>query len=189
MNELRSRLDRIRERVTSNEFLHGKGLGNEVPFYAFDYPPSEEPQVASHIEWLTDDLVRKTNLRVGNVHLLKLVVEQLKARGLYEKALVMEQAKGVPALLGALKGALEPRKLAEALMAKFPSRSLDMIFLTGVGAAYPLVRTHSLLNNLQPLIGTTPVVLFFPGRFNGQTLQLFGDLQETPYYRAFRLVD
>ena len=110
MNELRSRLDRIRERVTSNEFLHGKGLGNEVPFYAFDYPPSEEPQVASHIEWLTDDLVRKTNLRVGNVHLLKLVVEQLKARGLYEKALVMEQAKGVPALLGALKGALEPRR-------------------------------------------------------------------------------
>jgi hypothetical protein len=189
MNELRSRLDRIRERVTSHEFLHGKGLGNEVPFYAFDYPPSEEPQVASHIEWLTDDLVRKTNLRVGNVHLLKLVVEQLKARGLYEKALVMEQAKGVPALLGALKGALEARKLAEALMAKFPSRSLDMIFLTGVGAAYPLVRTHSLLNNLQPLIGTTPVVLFFPGRFNGQTLQLFGDLQETPYYRAFRLVD
>lgn len=189
MNELRSRLDRIRERVTSNEFLHGKGLGNEVPFYAFDYPPSEEPQVASHIEWLTDDLVRKTNLRVGKVHLLKLVVEQLKARGLYEKALVMEQAKGVPALLGALKGALEPRKLAETLMAKFPSQSLDMIFLTGVGAAYPLVRTHSLLNNLQPLIGTTPVVLFFPGRFNGQTLQLFGDLQETPYYRAFRLVD
>jgi hypothetical protein len=189
MNDLRDRLDRIRERVTSNEFLYGKGLGNEVPFYAFDYPPSEEPQVTSHVEWLVDDLTRKTSLKIGNVHILKLVVEQLKARGLYEKAIAMEQAKGVPALLGALKGPLEARKLAEVLLAKFPSPSLDMIFLTGVGAAYPLVRTHSLLNNLQPLIGKTPVILFFPGRFNGQTLQLFGDLQETPYYRAFRLVD
>jgi hypothetical protein len=190
MKDLRARLDRIRERVISNEFLHGKGLGSEVPFYAFDYPPSEEPQVSSHIEWLVDDLARKTSLRIGNVHVLQLVVEQLKARGLYEKALAMEQAKGVPALLGALRGPLEPRKLAEALLAKFtPWQPLDMLFLTGVGAAYPLVRTHSLLNNLQPLMGKTPLVLFFPGRFNGQTLQLFGDLQETPYYRAFRLVD
>ncbi len=189
MNDLRDRLDRIRDRITSTEFLHGKGLGNEVPFYAFDYPPSEEPQVASQIEWLIDDLTRKTSLKIGNVHILKLVVEQLKTRGLYEKAMAMEQTKGVPALLGALKGPLEPRKLAEALLAKFHLPALDMIFLTGVGAAYPLVRTHSLLNNLQPLIGKTPVVLFFPGRFNGQTLQLFGDLQETPYYRAFRLVD
>jgi hypothetical protein len=74
-------------------------------------------------------------------------------------------------------------------MGRFAGITLDMIFLTGVGAAYPFVRTHSLLNNLQPLLGNTPLVLFFPGRFSGQSLQLFGDLQETPYYRAFRLVD
>ena len=189
MKELRVRLDLIRDRVTSSEFLHGQGLGNEVPFYAFDYPPAEEPLVASHIEWLVNDLTRKTDLRIANVHLLKLVIEQLRTRGIYEKALVMEQTKGVLALLGAMKGPLEPRKLAESLLAKFPPQSLDMIFLTGVGAAYPFIRTHSLLNNLQPLIGKTPVVLFFPGRFNGQSLQLFGELQETPYYRAFKLVD
>lgn len=189
MKGLRERLDRIRDRVTSHEFLHGKGLGNEVPFYAFDYPPSEEPLVASHVDWLINDLTRKTDLRIANVHVFKLAIEQLKEREVYEKALAMEQSKGVPALLSALKGPLEPRKLAEALLKKFPAQSHDMIFLTGVGAAYPLVRTHSLLNNLQPLLGKTPVVLFFPGRFNGQSLQLFGELQETPYYRAFRLVD
>jgi hypothetical protein len=108
---------------------------------------------------------------------------------LYEKAVALELAKGTPALLSALKGPLEPGKLAQTLMGRVQSESADIILLTGVGAAYPFVRTHSLLNNLQPLIGATPVVLFFPGRFNGQTLQLFGELQETPYYRAFRLVD
>ena len=189
MKELQARLDRIRERITSQEFLHGRGLGNDVPFYAFDYPTTAEAQVTSHIDWLCNDLARKTELRVGNVNVFELAVEQLRSRGLYEKSLAMERAKGVPALLSALKGPLEPGKLAAALMARFAGQSLDMLFLTGVGSAYPLVRTHSLLNNLQPLLGNVPLVLFFPGRFNGQSLQLFGDLQETPYYRAFRLVD
>ena len=72
-----------------------------------------------------------------------------------------------------------------ALLDSLAGKPLDMLFLMGVGPAYPLIRTHSLLNNLQPLLGSVPLVLFFPGRFSGQSLQLFGDMQETPYYRAF----
>ena len=189
MSDLQSRLDRIRSRITSPEFLQGRGLGKDVPFYAFDYPAQAERQVSDHLDWLLDDIARKTELCVGNVNVFELAIEQLKSRGLYDKSLSMEAAKGVPALLNALKGPLEPGKLSAAMMAKFADQKLDMVFLTGVGAAYPLVRTHSLLNNLQPLLGSTPLVLFYPGRFNGQSLQLFGGLQETPYYRAFRLVD
>jgi hypothetical protein len=189
MTDLPARLDRIRARLTSDDFLAGHGLGNEVPFYAFDYPPADEPQVAAHIDWLLGDLTRKTSLKVFHINILALVVQVLKGRGLYDKAVAMEAAKGVPALLSALKGPLEPSKLAQTLMAQVGDTPADMILLTGVGGAYPLVRTHSLLNNLQAYVGRTPLVLFFPGRFNGQTLQLFGELQETPYYRAFRLVD
>ena len=189
MSDTQTRLDRIRQRITSQEFLQGRGLGNDVPFYAYDYPPAAEQQVSDHISWLLDDLAGKTDLQIGTVNVFELAIEQLKVRNLYEKALAMESGKGVSALLNALKGPLEPGKLAAALMARFAHVRLDMVFLTGVGAAYPLVRTHSLLNNLQPLLGSTPLVLFFPGRFNGQSLQLFGDMQETPYYRAFRLVD
>lgn len=189
MSDLQARLDRIRQRITSPEFLQGRGLGKDVPFYAFDYPAQAEHQVSDHLVWLLDDIARKTDLLIGNVNVFELAIEQLKARGLYDKSLAMEASKGVPALLNALKGPLEPGKLAAALMARFADQKLDMVFLTGVGAAYPMVRTHSLLNNLQPLLGNIPLVLFFPGRFNGQSLQLFGDLQETPYYRAFRLVD
>ena len=189
MTSLQMRLDRIRDRVTSDEFLHGRGLGNDVPFYAFDYPSASEEQVNNHIEWLLDDLTRKTALQVGVVNMLELAVDQLKKRDLYTKALTMERSKGVAALLSALKGPLEPGKMAAALLDKFNAKPIDMLFLTGVGPAYPLIRTHSLLNNLQPLLGSVPLVLFFPGRFSGQSLQLFGDMQETPYYRAFRLVD
>lgn len=188
MNELQERLDRIRDRLASDDFLAGRGLANDVPFYAFDYPPAEEPRVSAHVRWLVGDLAHRS-LMVASVDVLALAIRVLKRRGLYEKAVTMETSKGVPALLAALKGPLEPAKLVQALIDEIADSAPDMIFLTGVGGAYPLVRTHSLLNNLQPRLGRTPLVLFFPGRFNGQSLQLFGELQETPYYRAFRLVD
>jgi len=189
MTSLQARLDQIRPRITSDDFLQGRGLGKDVPFYAFDYPPAAEGEVSDHLEWLIDDIGKKTDLHVAHVNVFELAIEQLKRRNLYDKALSMEKSKGVPALLNAIKGPLEPSKLSAALMTELADQKPDMVLLTGVGAAYPLVRTHSLLNNLQPFLDSTPLILFFPGRFSGQSLQLFGELQETPYYRAFRLVD
>jgi hypothetical protein len=98
MTNLQARLDRIRDRITSEEFLHGRGLGNDVPFYAFDYPSVSEQQVNNHIEWLLEDLARKTGLKIGVVNMFELAVEQLKKRDLYAKALAMEKAKGVSSL-------------------------------------------------------------------------------------------
>ena len=140
MTNLQARLDRIRDRIRSEEFLHGRGLGNDVPFYAFDYPSVSEQQVNNHIEWLLEDLARKTGLKIGVVNMFELAVEQLKKRDLYAKALAMEKAKGVSSLLSALKGPLEPGKMAAALLDKFGGMTLDMLFLTGVGPAYPLIR-------------------------------------------------
>lgn len=189
MTELQSRLDKIRLRITSDEFLDASRRNSEVPFYAFDYPTVSEEQVSNYLSWMLDDLARKSELRIQHVNVFELAISLINERGFYRKALAMEKDKDVSSLLSALKGPLGPDKIAGALKSKVNDQNPDMIFLSGVGAAYPLIRTHSLLNNLQPLLGNIPLVLFFPGRFSGQSLQLFGDLQETPYYRAFRLVD
>jgi hypothetical protein len=37
-------------------------------------------------------------------------------------------------------------------------------------------------------MGRTPLVMFYPGRYDGQSLRLFGKLKNTNYYRAFKLV-
>jgi hypothetical protein len=37
-------------RVTSDEFLGGRGLGNEIAFHIFDYPPEDERESAT-AEW------------------------------------------------------------------------------------------------------------------------------------------
>jgi Domain of unknown function (DUF1788) len=45
-----------------------------------------------------------------------------------------------------------------------------------------------LLNNLQPVMGNTPLLLFYPGRYDGQSLRLFGKLKNNNYYRAFKRI-
>jgi hypothetical protein len=64
----------------------------------------------------------------------------------------------------------------------------DLVILSGVGSVWPLLRSHTLLNNLHPVMGQTSLVLFYPGRYDGQSLRLFGKLRNNNYYRAFKLV-
>ncbi|MGR5940587.1 DUF1788 domain-containing protein [Bacillus pacificus] len=65
----------------------------------------------------------------------------------------------------------------------------NVVLITGVGKVYPFVRSHTILNNLQEVIDKIPVIMFFPGRYDGQSLQLFGKFKDDNYYRAFPLVD
>jgi hypothetical protein len=187
--DFEQRLDKILDRLTSDDFLHGRGLGNEIPFYAFDYPPEHELAVRAHIDFLLEQLPkRRPGLRVAHVNLFALMVEHLKARGFYDKALQKQRQQGDAALRKALAAPLDAAKLAAVLADQVDPANRDLVLVSGVGSAYPLLRTHNLLNNLHHRMGSTPLVLFYPGVYDGQSLRLFGLLPDKPYYRAFRLL-
>ena len=189
-NDFNHRLNKILARITSDDFLHGRGLGNEIPFYAFDYPPEHELAVRAHIGFLLEQIPKhRPDLRIAHVDLFTLIVDTLKARGFYDKALAKQRHQGDQALLKALAAPLDAGKLAAALLDQTQPATKDLVLVSGVGSAYPLLRTHNLLNNLHAGMGNTPLVLFYPGVYDGQSLRLFGILQDKPYYRAFRLVD
>ncbi len=190
MTDLDERLNKILDRITSDDFLSGRKLSGEIPFYTFDYDPKAELEVREHIAFVLSQLSkRKPGIRVAHVDLWALLVDYLKDRGLFEKAIAMQSAKGDEATLKALRAPLDSGKIAKALIETAPPSEHDLILVSGVGAAYPLLRTHNLLNNLHSMMGSTPLVLFYPGKYDGQSLQLFGLLKDNPYYRAFRLVD
>ena len=46
---LNDRLNKILPRLVSDDFLSGSGIGNEIAFYIFDYPPEDELRVRDHI--------------------------------------------------------------------------------------------------------------------------------------------
>ena len=117
-SDFTGRLNKILDRITSDDFLHGKGLGNEIPFYAFDYPPERELEVREHIAFLLAQIEKKhPELRVVHVNLFDLMIDHLKDRGFYDKALRLQQTKGDEALLKALADRLA-EALAEWLHAK-----------------------------------------------------------------------
>ena len=49
---LNERLNKILPRVISDDFLSGSGIGNEIAFYIFDYPPEDELRVRDYLRTL-----------------------------------------------------------------------------------------------------------------------------------------
>lgn len=197
-DKLDERLNKILPKITSADFLSGDGIGNEIAFYIFDYPPEAELRMREHIEHLKE-FIPKTNpaLRVGHVNLFDLVLDVLDKRGYLEKSLEKQRREGDEAFKKSVKGLLDiDKKLAPALVEAVQPHDKDFVLIDGVGSAWPLVTTHSLLNSLQSRFGQTPLVIFYPGTWDGISFQLFGKAElnkaETdsgePYYRAFQLI-
>lgn len=187
---LEDRLNQILPRITSRDFLDSKGLGNEIGFWIFDYPPDREVDVR---DFLTGTVLpalprQIPPVRAATVNLLHLVTEILEERKLLDKTFEMQAGKGDDATLLALRSVLKEDRLAQKIASQFDVPNLDLLILTGVGAVYPMLRTHTLLSALHPIMGSTPLLMFFPGRYDGHSLRLFNTLSEDHYYRAFRLV-
>ena len=183
------RLNQVLDRLLDEDFLSGKGLGNEIAFYVFDYPPEFEMGVRERIETIHQNLGKKRpDLRVAHVNLFDFVIGHLEERGLLQKAIAMQKTKGDAAVRSALAAPLAADKLARLFEKKIDPAHQDLVLLSGVGSVYPLLRTHSLLNNLHAVMGPKPLVMFFPGTYDGQSLSLFNQLKDENYYRAFKLV-
>lgn len=186
---LQERLNKIPEKILSDDFLHGQGVGGDINFWIFDYAPQAELQVREYLEFLKGMLTKKhSQLKVGHINLLQSLVDYLKDRGFVDKAIAMQQQKGDEGLMKALAGPLHMDKFAPYVVDKCGVFESDLILISGVGSVWPLLRAHHLLNSLHSLLGHKPLVLFYPGRYDGQTLSLFGQIPSKNYYRAFTLV-
>lgn len=192
----RERLNLIGPRISSPEFRAQRGIGNEIACYIFDYPPEDELEVRAHLPALLKQL-RSGGADDSILHLdlFDVVLEYLEHRKLLNQAMKMQGAKPDADLLKALRGALSVERLRDHIQAKHELTSRDMVLMSGVGRVWPMVRMHSLLNALHVAMGTTPLLLFYPGCFDGTSLRLFGDVEQEsttpnpkPYYRAFTLV-
>lgn len=186
---LQDRLNRIPEKILSQEFLQGQGLGNEIGFWIFDYAPEHELQVREYLAFLEDLLAKKhAHLNIASINLLEVMRDYLASRNFLEKARQRQREKGDQALLRALAGPMHMDKFAPYLLESTQAAEKDIIFIHGVGSVWPVLRAHNLLNKLHALLGHKPVVLFYPGEYNGQSLTLFNLIPSDNYYRAFSLV-
>jgi len=193
---LEERLEQIIPRVTDGAFLQSKGIGNEIACYIFDYSANEELEVRAHLAWMKTRLrTHHSHLCVLDLDLFEVVLAYLKERGLLSKVVAMQARKNDAAVLKALKGPLAADKITDFIAKAHKPSEYDLVLLSGIGRAWPMLRAHSLLNCLHTIMQQIPLVMFYPGTFDGTTLKIFGRITAIsatpgakPYYRAFRLV-
>ncbi|MDU2289141.1 MAG: DUF1788 domain-containing protein [Clostridium celatum] len=191
MKSIYERLDEILPIISEPHFRENKGLGNEVGFYIFDYSPKDEMIVRERIPFIKSKAQSSHNINIVEIDLYEAIIEILESKGYLKKNFEMEEKKGSEFVMNATKKALR-LTLSNDLLIKYiveKSEGCDILFLTGVGKAWPLVRSHTILNNLHKEIEDMPLVMFFPGSYDGGTLMLFEEFKDDNYYRAFPLVD
>lgn len=189
-HDLNERLNQILAKLTSTDLLTNQGLGNEIGFWIFDYPPEDEMTVRGFLQDVILPALDKHQplLKVASVNLFDLVIGLLEERKLLDKAIEMQRNQGDAKTLESLRRVLKEDKLAERLVALHDIAELDLLILWNVGAVYPMLRTHTLLSALHAHMKDTPLVMFYPGKYDGYSLRLFSRLKDDHYYRAFRLV-
>lgn len=179
------RLDQIRARITDPSFLANKGLGNEVGIHVFCYAPADEAAVRHCIDQLESDI--SLPCRVVECDLYEAFLTLLTQKRVLNSVPGMETKRGKDFILQRLQKIATPQALLEA-GGILPAHPGDVILLTGVGKLHPFMRAHKVLDSIQPLCPNTPIVLFYPGTFNGHSLSLFGLFNDGNYYRAFNLL-
>ena len=192
MRPIENRFDQLEKKLKEPRFRDGRGLANEVKYYIFDYPAEEELYVRERVEY-----IRKKNEISGDpfkivvFDLYDITIELLKEKGYLEKCFDFEAKKGFSKVQVTVEKFLRVND-TNGLIIKYIKERLPenaIVFVTGIGKCYPIIRAHTVLNNLHLVIDEVPVVLFYPGKYSGQELILFSDIMDDNYYRAFSAVD
>lgn len=182
MTSIKGRLDNLRKHIQQPEFLEGKGLCNEVNIRIFCYAASDEMTVQQFIDQIMTDQTIACHLIECNLY--KIYLSLCDDLEITEAIPDMEDSDGKDFLLEQLHSAINENEFIEKIQYE-PHKPGDILLLTGVGDVYPFMRVHSLLEALQPHFSDIPILVMYPGTFDGNYVRLFDKLTPNPYYRAF----
>lgn len=185
MSSIASRLDSLREKLSDEAFLSNKGLSNEVGLYIFAYHPNEEMAVRHFVA--EQAALPHADYRVIRFDLYDILLKICADRRILDRIPQMEIQRGQDFILKQVQKLAPPEAYVSA-MQYADHQPGDVVFITGVGRVFPYMRSHHILNNLQHVFDDAPVVLFYPGEYTGQSLNLFEKFMDDNYYRAFNLI-
>lgn len=186
MSEIKERLDKVRALIQESEFLEGKGLSNEVNIRIFCYEPENEMVVRHFVNQLETNQSLDCHLIVCNLY--KIFLSICDDMDITDAIPDMEEVDGSAYLLEQLNSAIGNREFTDKIQYE-PHKPGDVLMLTGVGEVFPFMRIHTLLEALQPYFSDVPILVMYPGEFDGRHVKLFNRLAPNDYYRAFNVID
>jgi hypothetical protein len=185
MADIKQELDRIKGRISDPAFLANKGLSNEVGIHVFKYGAKDELTVRNYIERFIN--APSDCYRVIERDMFKIFLDILTEEGFIDTLVDYEEENGRDELLEEAQTIASPKDYIVRMRYE-PHEPGDVLFLTGAGKVFPFMRSHILLEMMQKEFHDIPIVLFYPGNYNGQNLILFDMFHDGNYYRAFNLL-
>jgi hypothetical protein len=192
MASLEERLDIAERMIKAESFRQNKGLGNEVGYYVFDYPAEKELIVRERVKYMKAKNSKGSDgFELVVFDLYDIIIDILKEEGFMEQCFKFEKKNGMERIIKAVGNLLHVDDEGSIIVRYIQERTPKdaVVFLVGIGKCYPILRSHKVLNNMHQAIDSVPVVLFYPGSYDGQELVLFATIKDDNYYRAFKLVD
>ena len=185
------RLDQMEIEIHKPSFRRNRGRANEINYWIFDYPPQHELEVRERIKAMKARNAKSNEeFELVVFDLYDRIIDVLEEEGYVEMTCDFEEQTGIDRITKAIGNLFrvndDDSLIVEYIKENTPENAI--VFLTGIGKCYPIFRSHKVLNNLSQSFQRAPVVLFFPGTYDEQSLMLFDELKDDNYYRAFRLV-
>ena len=181
------RLNKLFDKIVSPDFMNGTGLSNEVSYYIFDYPPEFELEVREEVKFRKDKINNGNySFQIVEFDLYDLTYKFLDEKNFKDKFFKLEKTHGrdtaCDALVKAMKLSTNDNWINKYIKENTPNNGV--VFVTGVGKVFPMIRSHTIINTLHQVLDNVPVVMFFPGDYSGNSLSIFGT--DSNYYRAFK---
>lgn len=183
----------LRTIISGPRVLGGETPGNDVPFFLCPYDPEEEATMQRLISDLAAE-IGATGTRVLTLDLYQIAVGLLQRTGRWERLLSREARDDKARFLALLQSTLnEEEVLVPEIRDLVAATPHELIFLTGLAPAFPMIRSYTILSRLQSVLKEAPTVIFFPGRYTqdgdtGFSLKMLGRLRERNYYRAHNVL-
>jgi len=184
------RLAEFRNQLNSVKNLNKKKTAGDMKFFIFDYEPKDEIRVREE----TNKAIRSNN-EIRSFDLYEMMIEVIKQNGYFDTIISMEKDYSKSLLLSEVFHPMLALEMSgNVILSRFsvvPDDGEHIILISGVGKSFPIIRSHTILNNLQSIFKKNPVVMIYPGRFSVRKghLKLFDQLDDDNYYRAFPIID
>ena len=188
---LNQRLEILRTKLSNVNNLNKNNVGGDMKFFIFDFNPKDEMRVRDEVQKAIN-----ANAEIVSFDLYEMMLEIIKENGYFETIKNMESEYEKELLLvEVFQPMLALEQTGNEILNRFKHRVADdgkhIVLINGVGKAYPIIRSHTILNNLQSIFKRNPVVMMYPGRFSARKghLKLFDRLLDDNYYRATPIIE
>lgn len=171
MVPLKKKFQDLREKIQTQSFQENRGLSNEVGYYIFDYDPEKELYVRGEIgDIIRQEKAAPTGVTIQVFDLFTIMLTIVDQFGYREAFIDLEKSNGITQVIDWMNNIMEMNE-EHNLVVQYISDHLNkdgptIVFITGVGQVYPIIRAHKVLNTMTQVIDQIPVMMFYPGNYN-----------------------